>query len=64
MDLAEAYPDIAQEKDASGAVIRLTDGRGTSAAIVTADSGRAYKDALDMLALFGTLVCIGITPPS
>lgn len=31
MDWAEAYLDIAQEKDIPGAVKWLTDGRGTSA---------------------------------
>lgn len=62
---ASAYLDIEQEGlDPSGTVRRLTDGYGASAVIVIAGSARAYRDAFDLVAPFGTLVCVGITPPS
>lgn len=62
---ASAYLDIEQEGlDLSGTVRRLTDGYGASAVIVIAGSARAYQDAFDLVAPFGTLVCVGITPPS
>lgn len=61
---AEAYLDVSKENDISAAVKRLTGGQGASAVLVTAGSAQAYQDALDMLAPFGTLVCVGIPPPS
>jgi len=36
---------------------------GVKASIVTAGSGKAYQNGLDMLSVFGTLVCVGIPPP-
>lgn len=39
------------------------DGAGVAAAIVCAGVGAAYQSAMDMLAPFGTLMCVGIPPP-
>lgn len=61
---AEAYIDVTQVSDTAAAVKEATDGRGVSAVLVTAGSGAAYQSSLGMLAPFGTLVCIGIPPPS
>ncbi|PKS05460.1 hypothetical protein jhhlp_008837 [Lomentospora prolificans] len=36
---------------------------GVKASIVTAGSGKAYQNGLDLLGAFGTLVCVGIPPP-
>jgi propanol-preferring alcohol dehydrogenase len=62
---ATAYVDIEQEGlDIAGTVKGLTDGKGASAVIVIAGSTRAYQDAFHLVAPFGTLVCVGITPLS
>jgi propanol-preferring alcohol dehydrogenase len=61
---ANAYVDIEQEADIPAAVRQLTDKQGARAAIVCAGSSRAYQDAFQMVAPFGTLVCVGITPLS
>ena len=60
---AEVYINLTKE-DPGAAVRAATRSRGAQAVLVTAGSGRAYQDALGMLAPFGTLVCIGIPPPS
>lgn len=64
---AEQYVDITNpEVMASGAgaqVKALTGGHGAPAVIVCAGAGRAYQSAVDMLAPFGTLMCVGIPPP-
>ncbi|KAK8189003.1 zinc-binding dehydrogenase [Phyllosticta capitalensis] len=60
---AEAYVNVASERDAAGAVKAATQGKGAAAVLVTAGSGAAYNASLNMLAPFGTLVCIGIPPP-
>jgi len=36
---------------------------GVKASIITAGSGKAYQSGLDLLAVFGTLLCVGIPPP-
>ncbi len=41
-------------------VIKLTGGYGAHAAICTAGSEAAYKQALGMLRNLGTLVCVGL----
>ncbi len=62
---ASAYVDIDQEGlDIADTVKGLTDGQGARAVIVIAGSSRAYQDAFHMVAPFGTLVCVGITPLS
>jgi propanol-preferring alcohol dehydrogenase len=61
---AEVYIDLTTAADVPLVVREKTDGRGASAALVTAGSGKAYHDALGMLEPFGRLVCIGIPPPS
>ncbi|KAL4810630.1 chaperonin 10-like protein [Aspergillus unguis] len=61
---AEAYIDVLKHKNTSPAVKEITDGQGAAAVLVPAGSTKAYQDAFDMLAPFGTLVCIGIPPPS
>lgn len=61
---AEGYVDVSEVKDGvSKEVARLTGGRGVDAVVVTAGSGDAYRTALEMLAPFGTLMCVGIPPP-
>jgi propanol-preferring alcohol dehydrogenase len=60
---AEAYLDVLNHQSISQAVKDATDGQGAAAVIVAAGSTKAYQDAFDMLAPFGTLVCVGIPPP-
>lgn len=38
-------------------------GAGAAAALVMANSGKAYQAALELLAPYGALVCVGIPPP-
>lgn len=57
---AEAYFD-ATTLDAA-AVHRLT-GDGAAAALMMADSSKAYEAGLDLVAPYGALVCVGIPPP-
>ncbi|OJD35129.1 alcohol dehydrogenase [Diplodia corticola] len=61
---AEVYVDVTKVSDAAAAVKEATGGRGASAVLVTAGTGAAYQASLGMLAPFGTMVCIGIPPPS
>jgi propanol-preferring alcohol dehydrogenase len=61
---AEVYIDLTQTAEVASVVREKTSGRGATAVLVTAGSGKAYQDALGMLGPFGTLVCIGIPPPS
>lgn len=56
---AEAYVDVAEEKDVVKAVQDVTDG-GPQGVIVTASSSRAYQDAPEYLRRAGTMVCIGL----
>lgn len=64
---AEHYVDITNPEVASvGAaeqVRKLTGGDGAPAVIVCAGAGKAFQTAMDMLAPFGTLMCVGIPPP-
>lgn len=57
---AEAYFD-ATTLDAA-AVHRLT-GDGAAAALMMANSSKAYEAGLDLVAPYGALVCVGIPPP-
>lgn len=65
---AEHFVDITNPEVMSvgvGAEVKkLTGGAGVAAAIVCAGVGPAYQSALDMLAPFGTLMCVGIPPPN
>lgn len=61
---AEVYVDFLAEKSVAEAVKRVTGGTGVHAVIAVAGSGRAYQESFGMLAPFGTLVCIGIPPPT
>lgn len=65
---AEHYVDItAPEVQAVGVgeqVKKLTGGLGVNAAIVCTGVAAAYQSAMDMLAPFGTLMCVGIPPPA
>jgi propanol-preferring alcohol dehydrogenase len=61
---AEVYIDLIATTDVPSIVREKTGGLGAAAVLVTAGSGKAYQDALKMLGPFGTLVCIGIPPPS
>lgn len=64
---AEHYIDITSPEVAAAgvgeSVKALTGGLGASAVIVCAGAPAAYQSALDMLAPFGTLMCVGIPPP-
>ncbi|PSR84271.1 zinc-binding dehydrogenase [Coniella lustricola] len=69
---AEHYVDItgdeANQQDGGGvasAVKALTgvDKLGVAAVIVCAGAAAAYQSAVEMLAPFGTLMCVGIPPP-
>ncbi|KAL4890897.1 hypothetical protein BDV59DRAFT_183346 [Aspergillus ambiguus] len=61
---AEAYLDVTKEEDIAAGVMSATDNQGAGAVVVAAGAVQAYQDALGMLAPFGTLVCVGIPPPS
>ncbi|KUI65875.1 Alcohol dehydrogenase 2 [Cytospora mali] len=65
---AEHYIDVtAPEVQAAGVgeeVKKLTGGLGASAVFVCTGVPAAYQSALDMLAPFGTLMCVGIPPPA
>lgn len=64
---ADHYVDIMSPevvRTGSGtAVKKLTGGVGVSAVIACAGVGGAYQSAMEMLAPFGTLMCVGIPPP-
>ncbi|KAF2095784.1 GroES-like protein [Rhizodiscina lignyota] len=59
---AEAFVDITQFDDTSivEEVKRITGGRGARAAVACTGNNRAYAQALAMLGLNGTLVCVGV----
>ncbi|KAL3441888.1 chaperonin 10-like protein [Aspergillus insuetus] len=61
---ADAYVDVLQTKDVPGAVASFTKGQGVNAALVIVGKGSAYEDALHSVAPFGSLVCVGIPPPT
>lgn len=63
---AEHYVDITDPAAADAAALvksYTTGGAGVAAAVVCAGAGAAYQSAMDMLAPFGTLMCVGIPPP-
>lgn len=57
---AEVYFDA---KEVDVARIKTLTRDGAAAVLVMANSGRAYEAALELLAPYGTLVCVGIPPP-
>ncbi|KAJ4152084.1 hypothetical protein NW765_017593 [Fusarium oxysporum] len=59
---AEHFIDATITPDLRGEVMAITDSLGVSSCIVSATSATAYTAALDILAPFGSLVCIGIPP--
>jgi propanol-preferring alcohol dehydrogenase len=59
---AEAYFD-AKDADLVARVQGVTGGDGASAVLVMANSNKAYQAALEMVAPYGTLVCVGFPPP-
>jgi propanol-preferring alcohol dehydrogenase len=59
---AEAYVDFTAEKNVPNAVMDLTQGRGAHAFLAVAGAAKAYQESFQMMAPFGTLVCIGIPP--
>ncbi|KAI0528460.1 alcohol dehydrogenase [Xylaria digitata] len=59
---AEVYLDATE--NVCDAVQRSTSGAFAKAVIITAGSGSAYQAAFDVVASFGTIVCVGIPPPS
>lgn len=61
---AKIYIDVSSTENVPSLVREKTGGRGAAAVLVTAGSGKAYQEALRMLGPFGTLVCIGIPPPT
>ena len=61
---AEVYVDFQKEGDVLAAVIAATGGKGAAAALAVAGSGRVYRQCFEMMAPFGTIVCVGITPPT
>jgi alcohol dehydrogenase, propanol-preferring len=65
---AEHYVDITSPEVAAAGVGEtvkgLTGGLGASAVVVCTGAPAAYQSALDMLAPFGTLMCVGIPPPA
>ncbi|KAH7126512.1 alcohol dehydrogenase [Dactylonectria estremocensis] len=61
---AEIYLDYEKESNLKAAVVRETSGLLCAAAIVCAGSAAAYEAALTCVDYFGTLVCVGIPPPT
>ncbi|KAL2816069.1 chaperonin 10-like protein [Aspergillus cavernicola] len=60
---ADVYIDVLEKEDIPAAVASVTQG-GVSAALVIAGKASAYHDALNSIAPFGSLVCVGIPPPT
>lgn len=58
---AHAYFDALAE-DVGSCLRKLTGGTGARAVVVTAGSSEAYRNSLDLVGVFGTLVCVGIPP--
>ncbi|KAK7417273.1 hypothetical protein QQX98_004707 [Neonectria punicea] len=61
---AEVYIDYEKDRDLKLAVTRETKGSLCAAAIVCAGSAAAYEAALTCVDYFGTLVGVGIPPPT
>ena len=61
---AEVYLDFENESDLREAILLKTDGKACSAIIVCAGAVTAYESAINCLDYHGTLVAVGIPPPS
>jgi propanol-preferring alcohol dehydrogenase len=61
---AEIYLDYQKEDNLRSALLLKTDGELCSAMIVCAGAETAYEAALDCLDYHGTLVAVGIPPPT
>lgn len=61
---ADIYLDYEKENDLRNALVRETGGSLCSAVIVCAGAASAYESALHCLDYFGTLVAVGIPPPT
>jgi len=61
---AEIYLDFKKEEKLKAAILRETDGKLCSAIIVCAGAASAYEAALGCLDYHGTLVAVGIPPPT
>lgn len=59
---AHAYFDALGD-DVGSRLRKLTGGTGAKAVVVTAGSSSAYRSSIDLVGVFGTLVCVGIPPP-
>lgn len=60
---ADAYLD-ATDPNVVSALKKLTPGEaGAKSVVVTAGSNKAYQTGLELVAAFGSLVCVGIPPP-
>ncbi|ORY67187.1 alcohol dehydrogenase [Pseudomassariella vexata] len=59
---AEVYCD-ALDTNLKDTVRGFTSGAMAKAVVVCAGSGAAYRSAFDLVAYFGTIVCVGIPPP-
>ncbi|KAL0944665.1 alcohol dehydrogenase 2 [Colletotrichum truncatum] len=59
---AEHYVDVTEAGSLKEKVMKVTNEKGAKAVIVTANAAAAYQQAFEMLAPFGTLMCIGILP--
>lgn len=57
---AEFYIDVSQPGNLGEKVRQVTGGCGAKAVVVTATATVAYQQAFELLAPFGTLMCVGI----
>ncbi|KAJ5645608.1 hypothetical protein N7507_011619 [Penicillium longicatenatum] len=61
---AEAYIDYQAQDDLKSVLLKETGGNLCAAAVVCAGATTAYESAIECLDYFGTLVAVGIPPPS
>ncbi|KXH36855.1 zinc-binding dehydrogenase [Colletotrichum simmondsii] len=59
---AEVYIDVTEPGTLAEKVRKATGGYGAKAVVVAATATAAYQDAFELLAPFGTLMCVGILP--
>lgn len=61
---ADVCLNVLDHEDIQAAVPAAIGESGVAAALVTAGSAKAYQAGLEILGPFGTLVCVGIPPPT
>lgn len=61
---AEVFLDFEKERDLRAALLLKTEGKLCSSVIICAGAVTAYEGALGCLDYYGTLVAVGIPPPS